>query len=250
MLVSMASMTRTHIRSELAWVYIAVAGVTALVTYLPSPILREYGAVVLAVAFLFGALGLARRDADGPARFGISLSGVLEPPQNPEGQAEPLGVTAKRAARDLGREFTFACVVALAVFPPFVLAYRVLHGVTQPFTLHLPGSPFDFALGQLILVALPEEALFRGYFQTRLEDLYPPRANILGAQLSWPAIVVQAALFAALHFLVGFAPARLSVFFPGLLFGWMRARRGGVGAGSWFHALSNLLAEVLARGYL
>jgi membrane protease YdiL (CAAX protease family) len=246
----MPSMTPTHIRSELAWVYLSVAAVTGLVTYLPSPILREYGAVVLAVAFLFGALGLARREDDGPARFGISLSGVLEPPQNSDGRAEPLAATARRAVRDLGRETAFACAVAAAVFPPFVLAYRVLHGVTQPFTLHLPAAPLDFALGQLVLVALPEEALFRGYFQTRLEDLFPGRTRVLGAHMSWPAVVVQAALFAALHFFVGFAPARLAVFFPGLLFGWMRARRGGVGASSLFHALSNLLAEVLARGYL
>jgi hypothetical protein len=40
------------------------------------------------------------------------------------------------------------------------------------------------------------------------------------------------------------------VFFPALLFGWMREKRGGIGAAVWFHALCNVLSEVLARGYL
>ncbi|MFI5301533.1 MAG: type II CAAX prenyl endopeptidase Rce1 family protein, partial [Polyangiales bacterium] len=43
-------------------------------------------------------------------------------------------------------------------------------------------------------------------------------------------------------------PARLAVFFPSLLFGWMRARTGGIGAGIAFHAACNLLSDGLARG--
>jgi uncharacterized protein len=143
-----------------------------------------------------------------------------------------------------------ALAVALIVFPPFVLAFQVWHQVTQPFTFHPPADPLDFMLTHLVAIALPEEALFRGYFQTRLSDLFPKRVRVLGALLSPRALVCQAALFALLHFLVGFAPARFSVFVPGLLFGWLRARRGGIGAAVWFHAMCNLLAEVLTRGYL
>jgi membrane protease YdiL (CAAX protease family) len=36
-------------------------------------------------------------------------------------------------------------------------------------------------------------------------------------------------------------PWRLATFFPGLLFGWLRARTGGVVAPAVAHALSNLL---------
>ena len=35
-----------------------------------------------------------------------------------------------------------------------------------------------------------------------------------------------------------------------LLFGLIRARRGGIGAALVFHALCNLLSEVLTRGWL
>ena len=42
----------------------------------------------------------------------------------------------------------------------------------------------------------------------------------------------------------------LATFFPGLLFGWLRARRDGIGAAVVLHALSNLFAETLVRGWL
>ena len=44
-------------------------------------------------------------------------------------------------------------------------------------------------------------------------------------------------------------PARLAVFFPSLLFGWLRARTGGIGTSVIFHAMCNLFVAVLARGY-
>jgi membrane protease YdiL (CAAX protease family) len=44
-------------------------------------------------------------------------------------------------------------------------------------------------------------------------------------------------------------PGRLAVFFPSLVFGWLRARTGGVGAAIAFHALCNLFSESLMRGY-
>jgi membrane protease YdiL (CAAX protease family) len=43
--------------------------------------------------------------------------------------------------------------------------------------------------------------------------------------------------------------ARLAVFFPALLFGWLRARTGGIGASVLFHASCNLYALLLGRGY-
>jgi membrane protease YdiL (CAAX protease family) len=39
------------------------------------------------------------------------------------------------------------------------------------------------------------------------------------------------------------------VFFPALLFGWLRARTGGIGAPVVFHALCNLFADYLAKSY-
>jgi uncharacterized protein len=63
-----------------------------------------------------------------------------------------------------------------------------------------------------------------------------------------PALVAQAALFAVVHLATEAHVEKLAVFFPGLLFGWMRARRGGIGASIALHALSNVLAYVLTSG--
>ncbi|HEX6240099.1 MAG TPA: MrtC family glutamic-type intramembrane protease [Polyangiales bacterium] len=235
---------------ELLRVYLWTAAVTALVTYVPNPITRLYGHLVLAAAFLGTALYCARRQGVSAAHYGIDLSGVLEARARADGSPEPLWEALVRGAREALREFGFALLCAALIFPPYVVAFRLFHGVDTDFTLHLPSAFVDYALGQILVVALPEEALFRGYFQTRMSELWPPSTRVLGALLSLRALLWQAALFALLHFLVGLSPARLTVFFPALVFGWMRARRGGIGAAVWFHALSNLLSELLIRGYL
>jgi len=56
--------------------------------------------------------------------------------------------------------------------------------------------------------------------------------------------VVAAALFAACHVIYG-GPVRLIVFFPGLLYGWLRARTGTILVPTFYHAGSNLLMQVM-----
>ena len=117
--------------------------------------------------------------------------------------------------------------------------------------MHVRWPP-DFALlafNQVLVVALPEEVFFRGYLLGRLEAVWPSRRSLFGAPVG-AALVVSAVLFALGHFLVDFNPQRLAVFFPALVFGWMRARTGSVAAGALFHAACNLLSEVLhASGF-
>ncbi|MDB4987157.1 MAG: Abortive infection protein [Myxococcaceae bacterium] len=255
---------------EVLRVYVVIALVTLLVSHTPGSFMIMYGHLLLAAAFLGLALTMARRDPRGAVYYGIDLAGLLEAsPDEPLHYGHGLWFALRRALPSLLRELGVALLVALLVFPPFVLAFQLWHQPQHPFTWHLPAQPVDFALTQLVAIATPEEALFRGYFQTRLSDLSAPAGQLsspthktsrfdlftrtrrlLGADVSLAALTSQAALFALLHFLVGFSPARLAVFFPGLLFGWLRARRGGIGAASWFHALCNLLADVLTRGYL
>jgi membrane protease YdiL (CAAX protease family) len=232
---------------EIAFVYVLTAIVTLVVSHTPGSLMSMYGHLLLAGTFLGTALTMARKDPRGARFYGIDLAGVLEaPPEHDAG----LWLSLRRGLPGLLRELGFALLAALLVFPPFVLGFQLWHQVHQPFTFHPPSQPLDFVLTQLLAVALPEEALFRGYFQTRLADRFRTTHRVLGADVSLPALAWQAALFALLHFLVGFSPVRLAVFFPGLLFGFLRARRGGIGAAVWFHAFCNLLADVLTRGYL
>lgn len=114
--------------------------------------------------------------------------------------------------------------------------------------LRLPEGFALLAANQVLVIALPEEMFFRGYLLGRLEARWPPARRLWGAPVG-RALVVSAVLFALGHFLVDFNPQRLAVFFPALVFGWMRARTGSVVPGAIFHALCNLLADVLHTSY-
>jgi membrane protease YdiL (CAAX protease family) len=114
-----------------------------------------------------------------------------------------------------------------------------------------PRLPEHFALSalnQLVVVAIPEEIFFRGYLLVRLERVWRPTRRLWGAPVG-EALVVSSALFALGHLAVVPSPQRLAVFFPALVFGWMRGRTGSIAAGATFHALCNVVADVLHTSY-
>jgi membrane protease YdiL (CAAX protease family) len=171
--------------------------------------------------------------------------------------------------RPIGRNLLFGVVGPMVVFPlflgGFVLYYQHVcaHG---PAILAPPGwcarflgagavehprLPTDFlnlAATQLIVVAIPEELFFRGYLLKRLEEAFPPRRRLLGGGIGI-ALVISAAMFALGHVLVDLDPLRFAVFFPGLLFGWMRSATGSIAPGAFVHASSNLYMELLQRTF-
>ncbi len=103
-----------------------------------------------------------------------------------------------------------------------------------------------FLCVHLGLVALPEEWFFRGYLQARLDQRLGTPWRLAGARLGWGFIWASAA-FAVLHPILIPGAHRLLVFFPGLLFGWLRARTGNIGASVVVHASSNLLLAIISR---
>ncbi|MCA9609435.1 MAG: CPBP family intramembrane metalloprotease [Myxococcales bacterium] len=242
---------------EVLLVYALVTGITAGVTWLPRalPGMSEYVSLVVGAAFLFVAVRLARRRPDGMKRMGIDLAGLLESPSaDDERPPGPLGLydlaRAIRAAAPSGlREAGVALGVAAVVFPPFVVGFYYWHQPAHPFAFRLPEDFWEMALTQLLVVALPEEAFFRGYVQTRLGDRWSSKPRWLGGLVDPRVLVLQAVLFALIHFASIPHPARLAVFFPALLFGLLRAWRGGIGAAMLLHALSNVLAELLEKGF-
>ncbi|MEC9071031.1 MAG: MrtP family glutamic-type intramembrane protease [Myxococcota bacterium] len=110
------------------------------------------------------------------------------------------------------------------------------------------GWLIPYIIIQLGLVALPEEWFFRGYLQPRIDQQMGTPWRLLGVSFG-PGLILSAAAFALLHpiLLPGFH--RLLVFFPALLFGWLRARSGNIGAAVLMHAACNLLLEVLTGMY-
>jgi membrane protease YdiL (CAAX protease family) len=249
---------------EVAWVYaVAFAGTAALGAiaalapgaggWVGSALADAAGA---GTALLFFGLALwrARREPGGARRFGIDLGGVVEPSEEELARTEGKGVGLGRALLDAApsalREAGVAFGLAALIFPPFVVGFFFWHQPTHAFRLAAPADLGAFVLAQLVMVALPEEAFFRGFVQTRLHDAWPARHRLLGADVDARALVLQAALFALVHLASEPRPDKLATFFPGLLFGWLRARRGGIGAALVLHALSNVLADFLVRGWL
>jgi membrane protease YdiL (CAAX protease family) len=221
-----------------------VLGITALVTLLVTALSHglpvDWAGTAVGVAFLWTSYWLVMRDAqaDCVQHFGVAFGGLFEP--------TPIDI--RRILRETAIALLSALAVAVVVFPPFVVGFigwwRPPHGFSSAPLAALP----DDALGQLLMVALPEETFYRGFVQTALDDVWKQRFRFLGGYLSW-GIVVSSLIFALGHLLTEFNATRLAVFFPSLLFGWLRTRTRGVGAGIFFHALCNLFSAYLGRSF-
>lgn len=212
---------------------------TAVVTALSYLLPDAYQATGVGLAFLGATYALVlRHDSETVRRHGLSLGGLFD--------SAPLSLPS--AARAFAGALGWALATAAVVLPPFWIGWVAFwkpEGHFEPASLR---SVADEALGQWLVIALPEESFYRGYLQSELDRIWPPRLRVLGAPLG-PSLLVTSALFAAGHLATELDVNRLAVFFPSLLFGWLRARTGGVGASIAFHALCNLFAAYLARSY-
>lgn len=217
---------------------LAAALTTMVVTAASYLAPDRYAATLVGVGFLAATWWLVLRHDEGTVRaYGLSLGGLLEPAR----------IDGRRLVRDALVASAWALLLMALTFPPFALGYRFYWRPHAHFALRLPPAMFDEIAGQLVVIALPEEAFFRGYLQTSLDRVWPPRWRVLGADLG-PGWLVAAAIFALGHVLTIRHPARLAVFFPALVFGWLRRRTGGVGASVLFHASCNLFSATLGRG--
>jgi len=114
-------------------------------------------------------------------------------------------------------------------------------------SLPLTWKTLESVAAQVIVVALPEEYFFRGYVQTQLHRALRP-----GSEQRWRVVVPVVAtsvLFALGHVLVDFNPLRFAVFFPSLVFGWLRETTGCIVASVLFHASCNIVSDLLHRAF-
>ncbi len=141
-------------------------------------------------------------------------------------------------------DLLWALAGAALLFPPIAFFAPTVWGMAKP-QLHFalpPGYP-SMIVVHLLATALPEEVFYRGYLLGRLDDIFTGRRRVLGAEVGL-GLLIQATLFAVGHFLVDFNPGRLTVFFPAIAFGWLKAKRGTLGAPILFHAASNIFMEI------
>lgn len=196
---------------------------------------RSASQLVATACFLFIPLYLARRRGEELSDYGLTL-------------------------RFWRADLKLFAIVAGALVPTFFLAswgfYLLLPHLpawlsTLLFPTHqmprihlaLPPRFGRTAALELLVVALPEELFYRGFIQTRLRDAWPKGALLWGGRLG-PAFFATAALFAFGHLAI-FEFWRLAVFFPALLFGWMRERTGTVVGSTLLHAFCNVYQMLL-----
>ena len=217
--------TRTLLAS-----WAAVVGGIALATAIsrlePTGLLRANLAGVAALLFILVPDRLLRQRGESWTAHGVPWWGAGD----------------SRTWKAWGRGALAGAAVSALVLPVFaagLVAGARAAGLRVELVPRLPPGLLLAAAIQLVAVALPEELFYRGWMQTAWARSPGRVRRVLGAELG-PGFLATQALFAAGH-LVSLDPARLLTFFPGLLFGWLRARTGGVAAPAVAHALSNLL---------
>jgi membrane protease YdiL (CAAX protease family) len=221
--------------------------VNGLVFLLSRGRAQQYGLHdLIGALFLVGALVSVRRlGEDDTRRFGIALGGVF-----PGAQGDPRSLvrTLIEGVPSALKELVVAMAIAAVVLPVYAFFWPFVNPV--PPARHFAVDPPHLReiATNLFAVALTEELYFRGWVQTRVADaLGVPRDERTRKQLRpmLASIVVASALFAITHVTVAFTAPRAAVFFPGLLFGAVRAWRGGVGAAVFLHAISNVFESWL-----
>jgi membrane protease YdiL (CAAX protease family) len=218
---------------------IVSAVVTGLVT-IASRFTSQHVATFVGLTFLSATWAMVWRRDDGTVeKCGLAFGGLVLPGS----------LDVSRVARSFGIALAWALFFSVITFAPFYFGWRWYWHPHMKFALDLLPLPFlNDAAGQLLMIALPEEAFYRGYLQSRLDDAFGTPWKIGGAMIG-PSLFVTSAVFALGHLATVHDPARLAVFFPSLAFGWLRARTRGVGASVLFHASCNIFSELLGRGF-
>jgi membrane protease YdiL (CAAX protease family) len=222
---------------EALWVSADVMAAVAVIAFTLPPV---WHATLVGFTFLAATWALVWRYDDGwVRRAGLALGGLVIP-----GPFD-LGRVLRNAAAALGWALAASAIVAV----PFFVGWRFWWAPRFSFALSVrPADAAGELLGQFLVIALPEEAFYRGYLQSRLDEAWTPQWRVLGARVG-PGLWVTAAIFAVGHIVTVQAPARLAVFFPAIVFGWLRARTGGIGASVGFHTFCNVYSELLGRAY-
>lgn len=231
-----------ELRQAIVIFFVVMVAVSVLVQLnFQLPLLGHVGSALVAVTLLYTPVIVSWRRREDLTTYGF----VSEP---------------------VGRGLLFGLgVPLLIIFPLFVLGYFLFYEVVCGSSLAALAPPgmclrydgwqsvtgpvvdaalLEFVLIQLIVVALPEELLFRGCLLHLLERAIPPKRRFLGGGVGW-ALVISALMFALIHIPKDGDPRALATFFPGLMFGWMRSATGSILAPTLAHASSNILVRVL-----
>jgi uncharacterized protein len=152
------------------------------------------------------------------------------------------GISLGTGFRGLLETLGASIAVLIPFYAVFFMIYPMKWGLMGVFSRNLIGV----ALAQFLVVAIPEEFFFRGFLQTELDSASARKVRILGADVGfgWPAVAI---IFAVAHIITMPIPFRFMVFFPALLFGWVRARTGSLLYAAIMHAIFNITFLIAQR---
>ena len=157
-----------------------------------------------------------------------------------------IGLKSNTLIKDIKFALIFTLVFLFIYSIGFHFHIKIL--TAMKFNFNLPDNFIYYCINQLILIGIPEEVFYRGYVYNRLKKVSVKRWRIFGVDTGW-YLIVSSLLFALGHFLVGFNLMRLGVFFPSLVFGWLRDKTGNIYASAIFHASCNILMLCLQSSY-
>ncbi len=220
-----------HALAEVVGIW-ALCFTSMLVASLFSPLAAK---VVATLGFLYWPVLAMNRRGEESSDYGLSLHNIR--------QELRLFAQVSAVVLPLFVACYLAFVYAFAWLPTSLSQWLTPYQHAPHFTFRLPARFPEWCIDQLFVVALPEEFFYRGFVHTRLKDLWPKGFVFLGARIGKP-VLFTAILFALGHLAI-FQVWRLAVFFPALLFGWMREKHQGIVGAALFHAASNLTVLVL-----
>ncbi len=147
-------------------------------------------------------------------------------------------------------------VPATAVFLALPLAFGHTASIWTPL-LQTVGPVAERAIAfvfYLLLLGPGEEISFRGYVQSRLNQVFGRPFHFSGTPFGWGALIA-CLLFGAMHLFGGYNPLSGSVSFTwwwgvsaavaGLVFAYLREKTGGVAAPAILHGLPQAIAALM-----
>lgn len=156
-----------------------------------------------------------------------------------------------RSLKDFLKGLSYFLITSLIVFPPYLLCAHFWMVYVEG-SVGFVAAPFpdiwQTIIFQILFVALPEEFYFRGYMQGTLNSVFGRPLRFLWVNIGW-SILVTSVIFAFSHSVVHYAWWHFSIFFPALLFGWLREKTGSITAPVLFHAACNVVSSWIITCY-
>jgi membrane protease YdiL (CAAX protease family) len=174
--------------------------------------------------------------------FGALLPGVWG-----ESVISLAGLTQRHLAGGL-KYFFLSTLVLLPLSAGGLLLYKRMGMPMLDLTIPRDVTVEEWVIYQFTMVAVFEELFFRGYIQRQFERV---AVGLVSREMMifWFPVVASAFLFALAHMIVELNVAGFVVFFPGLLFAWLRAKTGSLLPPVLAHGSANVFALFLIRAF-